>query len=334
MLYKQEDGRYRWVARYSNNFRDDDNPPEIIAEKSHRRFVELVDKGEAPMPELWLWHVKEWRWGVADFVAWDDEGFAVASGTVDEGKENVAETMMVIPPESLRVSHGMPKDSIVRDDDDPSVIVQHTSKEISPLPAGAAANKLTDFTILKEGTMAIPQGKKDELVELGLSADLLEQLEAANVADAKEAEESGIEHKETDGETGPAVEASEPTTEEAPAEPAPVAREEMAGVLTQIGEAIQGLNAQIEALAGEVKAIKEEKEVEEEHTLADLFKRAVGHEDAREDGRSKLAKSKPKETEPAEQKTISGVTNPLLAPVIDNILTGDWVEPFRPEKPS
>lgn len=182
--------------------------------------------------------------------------------------------------------------------------------------------------------MAIPQDKKDELVELGLSESLLAELEAANVADAKEAEESGIEHKEADDEAEVTVEASEQTTEEAPAEPASVTRDELEGVFGKIGETFQEINEQLETIAGQVKALTEEKEAEEEYTLTDIFKRAVGHEQARQDGRQKLAKSGPQETEPEEKKQVSGVDNPLLGPVIDNILDGSAWEPFKPEQPS
>ena len=71
-IYKQKDGSYRWVAIYSNNFRDRDNPPEIITEKSHLNFVKAVNDGVLPFPELWLWHVDGSKWGIADFVGYDE----------------------------------------------------------------------------------------------------------------------------------------------------------------------------------------------------------------------------------------------------------------------
>ena len=43
------------------------------------------------LPELWLWHTPKWRLGEADWLAYDDSGFALASGTIDRGKEIVAE---------------------------------------------------------------------------------------------------------------------------------------------------------------------------------------------------------------------------------------------------
>jgi hypothetical protein len=149
MVYKEADGAYRWLAIYSNKFRDRDNPPEIISEASHRRFTKMVNSGELPFPELWLWHVKGSRWGEADFVGYDDNGFAVATGTVDKGKEWVAESLMNNEEEML-TSHGMPPSSIKRDPQDPTVYLEHTTKEISPLPASVAANEHTGFSILSE----------------------------------------------------------------------------------------------------------------------------------------------------------------------------------------
>lgn len=63
-------GLQRWFAIYSNNFRDDDHPSEIISEQSHLNFVDLVDQGIVDYPELWLWHTKGTAWGKADWVAY------------------------------------------------------------------------------------------------------------------------------------------------------------------------------------------------------------------------------------------------------------------------
>jgi hypothetical protein len=63
MIWKEADGQWHWLARYSNNFLDVDNPPQIISAKSHKDFVKSVDDGEWPLPELWVWHVPEWRVG-------------------------------------------------------------------------------------------------------------------------------------------------------------------------------------------------------------------------------------------------------------------------------
>lgn len=48
MVWKDKN-QWLWLARYSNNFRDRDIPPEIISEASHKKFVEKVEKGLAPL---------------------------------------------------------------------------------------------------------------------------------------------------------------------------------------------------------------------------------------------------------------------------------------------
>ncbi|MHC4748344.1 MAG: hypothetical protein ACYTFW_00585 [Planctomycetota bacterium] len=220
LVWKQADGRLRWFTNYSNKFRDEDDPPEIISEKSHIRFEELVDTKQADMPELWLWHVPEWKFGVADWLAWDDAGFAVASGLVDEGKESVAE--WIGAQKDVAVSHGMPKDSIMRDPDDPTIIVGHITREISPLPYFAAANKRTDYLILgndkkeQEDAMAISDTKKLKLQESWNAPDgILERLEASNADKAQKAIEEEVDFKETEDKETEEVETGEASAEQA-----------------------------------------------------------------------------------------------------------------------
>lgn len=222
MMIWKEGSQYRWIARYSNNFRDQDNPPEIISAQSHRDFVEMVDKGLASPPQLWLWHVPEWKIGQATWVGYDESGFAMSGGYFDKGCEQVAEWLL--SKEDVAVSHGMPPKSIVRDQDDPSVIVQHRTAEISPLPSWAAANMLTDFaTLTKEAEMAIPQKKREYLLKnWGMPEEVLKSLEDSNEIIASGAKEVGLESKES----GDATEqAAETPTEATEAAGTPVAEE-------------------------------------------------------------------------------------------------------------
>jgi len=212
--YNKETNQYMWLARYSNNFRDRDNPPEIISADSHRRFVELVDKGLAPLPEAWLWHIPEWKLGQADVVAYDDTGFAIAAGHVNKGCEQVAEWLS--KQKDWKVSHGMPPHLIKRDPNDPTIIIEHETREISFLPGKAAANELTGFTVFKEAEMAISDAKKKVLTEnLNMPGHLLDQLQKINAQQEKEAEDAELERKENDEEvaTEEAVTEEETSTE-------------------------------------------------------------------------------------------------------------------------
>jgi hypothetical protein len=271
--WKKKDGTMRWLAVYSNKFRDEDKPtPEIISEKSHLNFIELVDTKQADMPELWLWHVPEWKYGVADWLAWDDAGFAVASGTIDHGKEAIAE--WVGEQSDVAVSHGMPNDSIVYDPEDPSVIVSHVTKELSTLPYWAAANKRTDWFIMgdaskssQEDDMAIPEEKKNSLIkDWNADPKLLKDLEEQNADKADKALAEGVDFKETEeeeaiGETGSqeaeqteSTEVTEPVEETPATETEYPTREEVA---EGVAEALTPILEQQEELAQTVKSLVE-----------------------------------------------------------------------------
>jgi hypothetical protein len=288
MVYKEADGGYRWLAIYSNKFRDRDNPPEIISEASHRRFTKMVNAGELPFPELWLWHVKGSRWGEADFVGYDDNGFAVATGTVDKGKEWVAEALMTNGEEML-TSHGMPPWSIKRDPQDPTVYLEHITKEISPLLARIAANEFTGFSILDSEVkqMAFSDEERAKLSALGVDPDTLE----AQTAD-KAAEAEGLEFKEADKPEAP------PQTGDY------VSRDEVAALVKSVAESTNQLVQVVGDLAKRIETLEEnkltvDKEILERTpaaSLADLYKSVIGSEETKVDGRSTLARSGPEET--------------------------------------
>jgi hypothetical protein len=353
MLWKEADGTWLWSARYSNKFRDRDNPPEIISSQSHLNFVDKVDKGLLDYPELWLWHRPEFKWGKATWVAYDDSGFALAMGTVDKGCEPIAEAVSKLDAKSIRVSHGMPKKSIVRDPDDSSVIIEHVTAEISPLPARAAANLLTSFQILKEDDMPIPTDKKTTLVEeWGIPKEVLEKLEAQNADMAKEAKEAGIQSKETvEPQATPPVET--PETPAVPPATAPVIKEtevveptktspipsvqEIADAvsavlndrLTAIDQKFTTLETTIASMQGEIKALKEtdETKITEKASktpamslsalLSHSIRSAIGASETAVDGRSALAKSKPEEA--PDPTSASGAPN-LGIFVVDQII--------------
>lgn len=214
MIIKEADGRYRWFAQYSNAYRDDDNPSEILKESAHERFVSLVDEGKVPMPELWHWHVPGSQWGQADLVWYDKENkVSNASGYVLPGHEQEAEALMNAD-DDIAVSHGMPPDSVVRDSVDKSLIGGYVTREISDLPLWAAANKLTSFCLMKEQPMAIPDAKKQYLKQHGVTDEQLALIEGANTSIAKEAAETGRETKEA--KTEPVTPVADPTPEAKP----------------------------------------------------------------------------------------------------------------------
>ena len=327
MVWKEGDS-YRWLAVYSNKFRDDDNPPEILADAAHRDFVEAVDKGEWPMPELWLWHVKGTKSGAADYVAYDDSGFAIASGTMD----NAEIASRLAERDDLYTSHGMPMAEIRRDEADPTIITRYRTKEISPLPRWAAANKHgTGFSILlnKEAEMAIPEKKRPFLTEV-MGEQAVEDLEQQLEGKAKELEAEGIEFKETQVDETVKEEVVEA---EAPVEaPQYVTHDELtevfSGHIKPLVNAVANLLAQVEALGKElkeqaevVKGLQASDEEKIEKTMAQtpaasLFGRigsVIGADETLVDGRSGLARSKPKEA-------VGEADGPTLVPWLNQLM--------------
>lgn len=349
--HNKETGRMEWMATYSNNFLDNDRPPEIIAAQSHHHFAKAVEKGEAPMPELWHWHVPEWKYGEATYLTVDEPQkgvvFAVAGGLIDKGKEWFAE--WVSEQKDTALSHGMLPDSITRDPEKPNIILTHISKEISTLQLDKAANKLTDngFVLLKEAEMTIPAHKRQELLENGVPEDKLEELEASNQRKAQKASEAGLEHKEesqeeeaatqtepdtsaaSDEEPAANVEETDETPdetkeeeEEAGDEDAPVTRKEIVGALAEV---INPMIERIEGVEKSVAALQEEDEEKIGEKAADapqaslaamLAKSIIGSDETRVDGRSTLGRSAPEETEVKADTPASSI------PFVQSILSG------------
>lgn len=285
MLCKDGDD-LRWFAVYSNNYRDDDGVPEILSEAAHKDFERAVDAGEWPMPELWAWHVPGSRWGAADLVAYDDStGFVLSTGLVDKGKEHVAE--LVAERDDLLVSHGMPRSEILRDPGDDSVLTRYRTQEISVLPHDKAANKHTQFRVLKEETdMTIRQDKKDFLAEIGLDPA---EIEAVLEAKKAQVQAEGRESKEVEPEqAAPEPVAPEPA---APAITADVIAQAMGAAITQ---AMEPVLTRLEAL--EQKAKDADNPDPFEAIMTSYKSRVIGSDETRVDGRTKEAKDAPVET--------------------------------------
>jgi hypothetical protein len=317
-------GEYKWFAVYSNQFRDDDYPSEIISEEAHRHFVKMVDAGLWDYPEVWTWHTDGSAWGKAEMVDYVD-GFAVAGGTVYPGKERVAESLAAM--EDLGVSHGMPVAYIERDAQNPSIITQHKTIEISPLPHNKAANKLTGFVILKgDAEMPFDPTKREWMLKAGWTEEEVDEMARAIKSVSDVARDSGLEFKESGEAVAEAVEQEEvaaaPVPEEAVVADANAAvketadhvtKEEVAalfgevlGAIKQISDALAASQQEITQLKAqrleEVQALKEVTPTASMMSLRELaYQNVIGKEAARLDGRSALAKEGPRETAPTQE---------------------------------
>lgn len=268
-VWKQGD-TYRWLAIYSNNYRDEDAPPEIISAKSHENFVKMFDSGEVPKPELWLWHTPGTAFGDVDMLDFTDDGMAVASGTIRKGKEHIAQRLGEMP--NLGVSHGMDADTMERDAVDKSVITRHVTREISPLPLWAAANKRTRFAVLrKETSMAMSNEKKQFLANAGLSDEEIQNVEQTGKEIAEEAQSSGVESKEAEVQEEPKGEPETKTEETQDFATKVEVAEAMAEVLkaltTQISEMTAKMNEVSEQVNSFGAVVKEMQQSDEERLL-------------------------------------------------------------------
>lgn len=325
MLWK-EGGQYRWLAVYSNKYRDEDSPPEILSAKAHKAFVTAVDGGQVGFPELWHYHVPGTRWGVSDFVAYDEgTGFSLASGTIDKGHEHEAEAVLAFK-EPLAVSHGL--EVLERDTKDATIIDEYRTLEISELPLSAAANKLTGFNILKGVThMSLSPDKKAHLQKVGLAPDAIAALEADLDAKAKAAEQAGLESKEGTPEPKPVVavkaEAAPKAEVPEPTKPDFATRAEVAeAIATSIAPLVQTLTAltgavQKMAASDEERIAKAAADTPALSIAALVMKNlsTIGRVETRIGVRDMgLAKDKPEET--AASPTVG-------IPFIDKMLAGD-----------
>lgn len=320
VIWKEGD-RTRYLAIYSNKYRDRDKPPEILSEQSHIDFHARVDNKEVDYPELWLWHVKGTRFGKADWITYDkDNGFSLASGLIDKGKEPIAEKLSKI---NVLVSHGMPIESIKRDEKDETIIIRYDSKEISALPDFAAANLLTDFVILKESDMGIPEDKLDFLKNAGLSDEDLQELNDSLNAKGKEAE--GLEFKESekkedDPPKNPVLE-EETETEDIPAATSPTVEEigeVIVDVISPIKELVEKNAAAIADLtSSETERIKEAAAATPAASLSVLVTErmsATKSSDTEIDKDDPLNKKKPKEAKAkGDEPTSLPFVNEIIA---------------------
>jgi hypothetical protein len=326
-VWKEEGGRYRFFGIYSNQYEDNDSPPDILSEKAHKAFAMLTKEGIVEMPELWVWHTPGSRVGQATMVDYVD-GFAVVAGFFDEGAEEKALAIkaLIDSGADIGMSHGMPSSSILRRGDDEKVIDFYITKEVSVLPVPNAANKQTAFLSFKEaGNMAqLTDAVRTFLSEAGFDKSELAAIEDKLGQKKEAAEASGAQKKEEGEQTAP------PTASDAPASaPDGITRDEVAeAIATAMGpllQAIQALGQTQAAVVEEVKGLKETQTaivgLSPKASISDMVTETLFGKENRTPPNSKLAKAAPEEKEgdgsdekgAAPVVTGSGLLDMLLA---------------------
>ncbi len=184
---KDKNGALRFVATFSNNFRDRDNPPEVFTEAAHKEFVSYIDGG-GEMPELWHWHTPGTKFGKADWIDYDN-GFITASGLIDPGHEKEIESLTAA--KGLGLSHGYRY--IPGKDGD---IDFYRTFEISVLPNEKAANPWHEFTLIQSEVKEMFKPDKREYLVKHLGEESVAALENNNEARAKFLNNLGVDSKE------------------------------------------------------------------------------------------------------------------------------------------
>lgn len=146
-----------WLITWSNDFKDRDG--EIFTRKAIDDYVQRVDMGVVPKPELWVWHIgKQVRVGEADWVARLGH-FSIAAGSFDGGAAGqAAKAYYSAHAKETGVSHGF---SFPAEQFDGKHYHQFNTFEISLLPRGSEANLYTSLEGVKQ--MALDDRKRKYL---------------------------------------------------------------------------------------------------------------------------------------------------------------------------
>jgi hypothetical protein len=192
-VFKAADGKHHWLARFSGKFKDREG--EILADKSHDEYVDRVQKGLAPMPELWTWHTKGTRHGQADMV-WKAGGFVMALGHFDDTPEaKHAIEFYEKNAGKIKLSHMFHYPKTAKQG---GVYYAYNTIEITTLPDGAEAFPYTSFEEFK--FMPLSEQQREFIRGVG-GDEMLKRAESADtkaIADTKTLEALGVESKGLD----------------------------------------------------------------------------------------------------------------------------------------
>lgn len=231
-----------WMGIYSNAFEDRDK--ETIPESAHMEFIEHCE-ATTTWPGLQLWHTDLTEFGQTKSIGYAD-GFVVAIGTIDKGKEALAQRLVDSGP--LAMSHGFayPRGHL----GDDGVYKSYRTHEISVLPAGMAANELTGWSLNTEEIQMFQGKQRDFFVGL-LGEDETKGLEVMMAKAHEAAEKGGFKFKDVLAlmETPVAPVAPTAPTAPTPAEvPTPPAETVKAEIPETMVAVVKGVNDGFEAI--------------------------------------------------------------------------------------
>lgn len=140
-------GNGKWIAQYTNNFLDRDF--EAFSLKAHKEFVERVDNGLVPLPELRFYHHKDLVIGQSTKLFQLGHGVYAMGTFHDNPLARAVEKYAMKNPTALSLSHGFyfPDWGF-----DGKVYSAYNTFEVTVLPRGKEANPFTAFMAIEEET--------------------------------------------------------------------------------------------------------------------------------------------------------------------------------------
>lgn len=329
-IFKQADGRLRIVGVASNNYRDRDNPPEIITEAAHKEFMAYLDANPDRAPEFWHWHTRGTKYAKADGWEYSD-GMTIYTGLVDIGKEK--EAMAAAESGDVGMSHGF---FPLGYDKAHNLITKYRTFEVSDLPKSRAANPFTSFNVVKkEAGMAFSEAKKSYFTDkLGVPAATVAEWEKMtsdlkSAADAAGADWKDFEDEPAAKATGDPDEAKKPEPkkdENADAMEAKIAAEvekRMAAMgksledvvgkkMVEVLKPVIGRMDAVEASAKEAAVRAEQAEQATYKTIDEHVAELIGAKPLRKGFKPSAAASTRVDTSTKEQSAAKAVDEPTL----------------------
>lgn len=179
-----ENGQF-WVAYWGNNAKDLDR--EWFADAANKEYVEAVDSGAWPLPELWYWHEPH-ALGKALLVDKVDHVMMAVGKFAETRAGDKMREFFRSTKEAHGVSHGFlfPKNAHYN-----GIYYKYRTFEISPLPANVAANPYTAFEV-KEHLMDAK--KEKQLIEI-LGEDLAKEVIQGAQSRSKQLDTLGVDFK-------------------------------------------------------------------------------------------------------------------------------------------
>lgn len=235
-VQKDLNGAWRWIATFSNNFKD--RTQEIISEKAWDNYIERVNASLIPMPDLRIGHVPESVHGKSDMV-FGTGNFVTAVGHFDDTPEALKAIEYYRKHASkLSLSHGFTYPGWAFKD---GVYESINTFEISVLPPPlVAANPFTEFEV--ENMKQITPDQKVALAAV-FGAEKAETIVKSREQQSEELKAAGVAFKDF-------VELNE----EAPAETPPADALKPMGEL--IAELIESQGELLSVLTAQGKALK------------------------------------------------------------------------------